>query len=86
MRKLGERHLAGMKINGQTPPPQEVETEQTINPCAGWHGVTQDWEPCTLLPESYDPVEYNAWHKLDTASCGHLDAVWHQGWIVADSD
>lgn len=69
--------MSSMKINSQTPPIKEIETEQAIDTRTGWQGVPQNWKPRTFLPQSHDPVEHDAWRKLNTASRGHLDAVWH---------
>ena len=75
-----------MKINGQTPPGKEVEAKQTIDAGTWWQSVTKHWKPCTFLAQSNDPVECDAWCKLNTASCGHLNAVRHQCRVVADSN
>ena len=75
-----------MKINGQTPTSKEVKTKQTIDTCTWWQGVAQHWKPRPFLPQSHDPVDHYTRRKLNTASCGHLNAVRHQRRVVADSN
>ena len=75
-----------MKINSQIPATKEVEPEKTINAGARWQGVPQDWKLSTLLPQSHNPVECDAWHKFDATACSHLNTVGYQCWVVTEGN